>query len=98
MQHMVVVVPIDAQVDEAQHIAEEHRHQWRQSVDALAVRHLHLQHHDRDDDGDHTIAESLKPTFSHCFLVCPKEIPTWRTLLWLVACNGSGARRNITLC
>jgi hypothetical protein len=65
MQHVVVVVPIDAQVDEAQHIAEEHRHQWRQSVDVLAMRHLHLQHHDRDDDGDHTIAESLKPAFSH---------------------------------
>ena len=65
MQHMVMVVPVDADVDEAQYIAQEHRDQWRKSLDALAMRRLQLQHHDGDDDGDHAGAECFDPILTH---------------------------------
>ena len=57
MQHVVVVVPIDAQVDEAQHIAQEHGDQWRKCINADPVRHLHFQNHDGNDDREHAITE-----------------------------------------
>jgi hypothetical protein len=65
MQHMVVVIPIDAEVDEAQNIAQKYRNQWHQSLDALTVGHLHFQYHDGDDDGDHAITKRFKPILSH---------------------------------
>src|SRR5262245_58556543 len=65
MQHVVVVIPIDTKVDEAQNVAQEYGDQWHQRLDALAVGHLHLQHHDGDDDGDHAITERFNPTLSH---------------------------------
>src|SRR5215217_7255830 len=65
MQHVVVVIPIDAKVDEAQHVAQEYRDHWHQSLDALAVGHLHLQHHDGDEDGEHAITERFQPILSH---------------------------------
>jgi hypothetical protein len=62
---VVMVVPIDTEIDEAQNVAEEHGDQRQQRLDAFAVGHLHLQHHDGDDDGDHAVAESFKPVLWH---------------------------------
>jgi hypothetical protein len=70
MHQVVVVIPIDADIDEAQNLAQENRDERLQNRKVSAMRRLHFQHHDRDDDGDHTIAESLKPTLSHSCLVC----------------------------
>jgi hypothetical protein len=50
MEHVVMVVSVDAEVDEAEHVAQEHRPQRPQGGEIGAVRHLHLQHHDGDDD------------------------------------------------
>ena len=40
VQHVVVVVPVDADVDEAEHVAQEHRQQRSQRGGVAAVRHL----------------------------------------------------------
>ena len=36
VQHVVVVVPVDPDVDEAQHVAEEHRQQRRSAASAAS--------------------------------------------------------------
>src|SRR3974390_3048979 len=52
MKEMVVVVPIDGYVDKAQYIAEKNWYYRSQGAEAGLLRHLHLQYHDGDDDGD----------------------------------------------
>ena len=38
LQHVVVIVPIDADIDKAQLVAEEDRQEWLQGVEGLPVR------------------------------------------------------------
>jgi hypothetical protein len=65
LQQMMMVVPVDAQVDEAQNITEKYRNQWLQSRKPSSMRGLHFQHHDRDDDGKYTVTESLHASLAH---------------------------------
>ena len=65
MKHVVVIVPVDAQVDEAQNVAQEDGNQRRESLGTRAVRHFQLQHHDGDEDGDHAITERFESILSH---------------------------------
>jgi hypothetical protein len=62
---MVVVVPVDGQINEAQHIADQVGRQRAERRPIGAVRHLQIQHHDGDDDGDDAIAERSKTIFAH---------------------------------
>jgi len=65
VQQVMVVVPVNADVDEAQHVAQEHWPQRQQVGQLFAVRHFDLQHHDGDDDGEHTIAEGFESVLVH---------------------------------
>jgi hypothetical protein len=71
LEQVVVVVPVDAEIHETQHVAQEHRQQAGEVGKArtrrlvMAVRNLHLEHHDGDDDGEHAIAERFESTFVH---------------------------------
>jgi hypothetical protein len=61
MQHVVMIIPIDSQENEAQDVAKKNgpkRHQLRR------VRHLQLPYHDRDDDGENAVAECLEPVLT----------------------------------
>jgi hypothetical protein len=51
------LVPIDADVDEAEHVAHEDGPERDQYPKVGAVRDFEFQHHDGDDDGDDTVAE-----------------------------------------
>lgn len=57
MHQVMMVVPVNAEVHEAQYIAEEDRDQWLQCRNLGSVRHLHLQHHDGDDDGQDSVTK-----------------------------------------
>ena len=65
MEHVVMVVPVNAHEDEAEDICQEHRQHRRERRRIDAVRHLHLEHHDGDDDGDHAVGERLEAAFGH---------------------------------
>src|SRR4030095_7436252 len=56
----------------------DHGHQ---RLDALAVGHLHLQHHDGDEDGDHGITARFQPILSHA--ACARAKPlSMKPLQW----------------
>jgi hypothetical protein len=65
VQHVMVVVPVDPQEHEAQHVAEEHGQERLQGSEVGTVRDLQLQHHDRDENRDHAIAEGLQARLAH---------------------------------
>jgi predicted metallo-beta-lactamase superfamily hydrolase len=61
----MMIVPIDAEVQEAENVTEQHWNQGRQRSDAVTVWHLHFQHHDSNNDGDHAIKERLHSVLAH---------------------------------
>src|SRR5262249_51884782 len=80
VQKMVMVVPINRQIDKAQDITGEMRKQIDKRLPICTVRHFQFQDHDRDDDGNDAIAECSKTIFSHVLTPRPKVIAR-RTLL-----------------
>src|SRR5262249_20001689 len=64
-QHVVVVVPIGPQVHEAEHVGQEHRQLVSQRMPISTSRDVQLEHHDRDQDGDHAIAKTLDASLGH---------------------------------
>src|SRR5271154_6307938 len=67
VQQVMMVVPIDPHVNEAQHIAEENRKQWLQGRKTRSLRRRHFQHHDGDDDGKYPITKSFHAALGHTF-------------------------------
>ena len=65
MEQVMVVDPVDAQVDEAQDVGQQLGSQRRQGIERGPVRWSQLEDHDRDDDGEDAIAERLEPALAH---------------------------------
>src|SRR5688500_17538694 len=84
VKQMVVVVPIDAHVDEAEDIAKKYRQQRFKRGEFRAMWHLQLQNHDRYNDCDHPIAKGLGSVLLHTPQIRPvprrgrKSIRSWR--------------------
>src|SRR5262250_1816936 len=65
LQEVMMVVPVDTDVNEAQDITEENRKEWLQGRKTGSSWRLHFQHHDGDDDGEYPVAKSLHATLGH---------------------------------
>jgi hypothetical protein len=65
VEQMVVIVPINADIDKAEYVANKYRDQGIQGSKLIAMRHLHFQYHDGNDDGNYTIAERFQSIFPH---------------------------------
>src|SRR5258707_93241 len=61
----MVVVPVDAEVHEAQDIGEEDRDLMPDRREVAPLRDVQLEDHDRDHDRDHAVAEGLEPVLFH---------------------------------
>jgi hypothetical protein len=71
LEHVMVVGPVDTHVDEAEQVAEQA--DARRVPQAAEGGHLprlaQLKDHDRDDDGEHAVAERLDAAGRHGFLL-----------------------------
>jgi hypothetical protein len=62
---MVMVVPEDADIHEAEEIGEQDGQAGEQRSQRGFMRRLDFQHHDGDDDRHHAIGERLEPVRFH---------------------------------
>src|SRR5689334_10732857 len=65
MQEVMVVVPVNAEVNEGENIGRENGPHRFKRLQADLMRNLQLEHHHRDDDRDDTVAECFEPAFAH---------------------------------
>src|SRR5258706_7062251 len=67
---MMVVVPVNPEIDKAQHVSQKFWQQWTQCGQGALGRRPQFQYHDRNDDGDDAIAECFKPSLAHRLSHC----------------------------
>src|SRR5665213_167638 len=65
VEEVMVVVPLDAEVDEAEDVRAERRPEHAQRGPVRAAGHTQLEHHDRDEDGDDAVTERFEPCLVH---------------------------------
>src|SRR5919109_2512303 len=78
-EQMMMVVPVDRDIQEAEHIREKGGRNGDEGAQIRPMRGFELQHHDGDDDCDHTVAESFQPAFIQCTVSSP-ALSLWRLL------------------
>src|SRR5688572_15636879 len=65
MQQVVMIAPVNPQIDVAHHITAQHGQERSQSRQRCVVRCPQLQHHDGHDDRDYGITECFNSCGSH---------------------------------
>jgi len=68
VEEVVVVIPVDADVDEAEEVAEEDGKQAGEGGEVGSAGDLEFEHHDGDDDGEDTVTEGFEAVFRHGFV------------------------------
>jgi hypothetical protein len=65
MKHVVVIIPIDSEINEAENVTQEYGDERPERFESLTVRNLQFEDHYRYDDRKNTIAERFKPVSTH---------------------------------
>ncbi len=65
VKQVMMIVPVDGDEDEAENVAEEDRSDGAKRGQRGALRWLHLEDHDSDDDGEDAVAEGFEAVFGH---------------------------------
>ena len=65
LEQVMVIVPIDADVNETQDVAQQYRQDRFQRRKFNRMRYLQFQHHNCDDDGKNTVTEGFQPGCFH---------------------------------
>ena len=65
VEHVVMVVPVDAQKHKAHRVGQKDRQQRTQHNPGSAVGRSELEHHDCHQNRDHTVGERFHPGFCH---------------------------------
>src|ERR1700752_264765 len=65
MEHMMVIVPVDADKKETEQILTERRHDACEGGPVRTTRDRQFEHHDGDNDGDDAITECLHAALCH---------------------------------
>src|SRR5438045_3573024 len=64
-EQMMVIVPVNTEVKETQHVTQKNRQQRFYRRPIRSMRYLQLQHHDGDDDRQHTVAKCFESVLVH---------------------------------
>src|SRR5947209_1132970 len=59
-KHMMVIIPVNTDEDEAQRVDRDRRQRLEHRAQIASVRRTQFQYHDRDDDGQHAVAECFE--------------------------------------
>ena len=62
---VMMIVPVDGDVEEAQDVAQENWNERLYRSEIGAVRGFHLKHHNGDDDRKNAVAEGFEAVFFH---------------------------------
>ena len=65
MYKMMVIDPVNTQVNKTKQVAEKNGYQWFYYIPVCTVRYFQFQYHNGDNDGNNAVAECFKPCFGH---------------------------------
>src|SRR5215475_12492169 len=65
VEQMMMVVPVNAEKNEAEDVSQEYRDERTKRLPVTAVGNPQLQDHDGDEDGDDAITEGFETIFLH---------------------------------
>ena len=65
LKHVVMVVPVDSDVGEAQNVTQEYWKQGTEGLEGITMWHSELKHHDGDNDRKNAVAKRFKSALTH---------------------------------
>src|SRR5215472_5780834 len=81
LKQVVMIVPIDAYVEETENVTEKNGNQWKECGEIAQGGDLYIEHQERDNDGKYAVTESLYTSFAHFVkLLRTREHPAGRLL------------------
>ena len=65
MKHMMVIIPVNTQVNKAEDITQKYWYNWFQICKFTSMRRFHFQYHDGYNNRNYTVAKCFYSAFCH---------------------------------